>query len=63
MYDGEQGILLEPMQENWAYSRVGLGYPRDISHSCGDISVLLDVLGISGGISEVQAANQGSLPV
>ena len=28
---------------NWA--------TRDISHSCGDISVLRDLLGISGGIS------------
>ena len=26
VYDGEQGIVLEPMQENWASSRVYLGY-------------------------------------
>ena len=28
MYDGEQGIVLEPMQGNWAKSRVDLGYPE-----------------------------------
>ena len=27
MYDGEQGIVLEPMEGNLAYSRVDLGYP------------------------------------
>ena len=27
MYDGEQGIFLEPMQVNWPKSRVDLGYP------------------------------------
>ena len=28
VYDGEQGIALEPMQGNRAYSRVDLGYPE-----------------------------------
>ena len=28
MYDGEQVIVLEPMQWNWAKSRVDLGYPE-----------------------------------
>ena len=28
MYDGEQGIVLESMQGNWAKSRVDLGYPE-----------------------------------
>ena len=28
MYDGEQGIVLEPMHSNWAKSRVDLGYPE-----------------------------------
>ena len=28
VYDGEEGIVLEPMQGNWAYSRVDLGYPE-----------------------------------
>ena len=28
MYDGEQGIVLEPMQGNWVQSRVDLGYPE-----------------------------------
>ena len=31
------------------YSSFGL--PRDISHSCGDSTVLLDLRGISGGLS------------
>ena len=26
MYDGEEGIVLEPMQGNWASSRVDFGY-------------------------------------
>ena len=26
MFDGERGMSLEPMQENWASSRVDLGY-------------------------------------
>ena len=28
MFDGEQGIALEPMQGNQAYSRVDLAYPE-----------------------------------
>ena len=28
VYDGEQGIALEPMQGNPAYSRVDLAYPE-----------------------------------
>ena len=28
MYVGEQGIVLEAMQANWAKSRVDLGYPE-----------------------------------
>ena len=28
MYDGEQGIVLEPKQGIWAQSRVDLGYPK-----------------------------------
>ena len=28
MYDGEQGIVLEPMQWIWAKSRFDLGYPK-----------------------------------
>ena len=31
MYVGEQGIVLKPMQVNWAKSRVDLGY-RKIFH-------------------------------
>ena len=28
MYDGEQGIVLEPMQGNWPESIFDLGYPE-----------------------------------
>ena len=28
VYDGEQGIVQESMQRNWAKSRVDLGYPE-----------------------------------
>ena len=28
MYDGEHGIVLEPMKANWAKSRVDLVYPE-----------------------------------
>ena len=28
MYDGEQGIYLEPMQGNWDETRVDLVYPE-----------------------------------
>ena len=38
MYDGEQGIVLEPMQGNWAESRVDLGY-TEIFHISAVISV------------------------
>ena len=38
MYDGEQGIVLEPVQGNWALSTVDLGY-NDIFH----ISVVISV--------------------
>ena len=38
VYDGEHGIVLEPIQGNWAYSRVDLGYP-EIFHIPAVISV------------------------
>ena len=28
VYDGEQGIVLEPVQWNWVQSRVALGYTK-----------------------------------
>ena len=63
MYDGERGIALEPMQGNWASSRVDLGY-----------NVLFPILavtsvsfytceGVLGHSLQFRQANQGSLRV
>ena len=63
MYDGEQGIVLEPMQWNWAYSRVDLGYP-EIFHIPAVTSVFFETCeGFLGDSLYFRQANQVSLPV
>ena len=63
VYDGEQGIALEKMQGNQAYSRVDLGYPK-LFHIPAVISVFfLTCVGFLGGSLYFRQANQGSLPV
>ena len=52
LYDGEQGIALKPTQVNWSSFKL-IWATLTISHSCGDISVLLDLWGTSGGPSVV----------
>ena len=47
------------MELGLIYSWFGL--PRDISHSCGDITLLLDLWGISGGLSVLPSSKSRPL--
>ena len=63
VYDGEQGIVLEPMQGNWAASRVDFGY-TEIFHIPVVTSVSFYTCeGFLGDSLQFRQANQSSLPV
>ena len=63
MYDWEQGIALEPMQGNWASSRVDLGY-TELFHIPAVKSVSFNTCeGVPGDTLEFFQANQGSFHV
>ena len=63
VYVGEQGIVLEAMQANWAKSRVDLGYP-EILHIPAVTSVFFKTCeGFLGDSLYFHQGNKGSLPV
>ena len=63
VYDGEQGIALEPMKGNWASSRVDLGY-TELFHIRAVTSVSFwSCEGVHGDSVEFRQTNQGSLRV
>ena len=61
--DGERGIALKPMQENWSSFQVDLGY-TELFHIPAVTSVFFySCQGFLGDSLSFRQGNQGSLPV
>ena len=63
VFDGESGMNLKPMQENWASSRVDLGYTELFCIPEVTLVFFSSCDSVLGDSLEFNQANRGSLSV